>query len=62
MLSSAVMRRAQSMTDKPKRKTTSFRLDPELVRRAQHYAIDHHLSLQAMVEQGLRLLMKEGRK
>ena len=49
--------------DKPKKKTTSFRLDEELLKQAQHFSIDHGLTLQQMVEQGLRLVMKqEGRK
>ena len=51
--------------DKPKRKTTSFRLDPDLLRQAQHYAIDHETTLQAMVEEGLRRMLglkREDRK
>jgi hypothetical protein len=50
--------------DKPKRKTTSIRFDPDLLREAQHYAIDHNLTMQDMVEEALRLFMKRegGRK
>lgn len=44
--------------DKPtKKRTTSFRLDPELLRAAQHYAIDHDISVQALVEEGLRRVL-----
>ena len=46
--------------DKSKRKKiTSIRFDPELLREAQHYAIDHDLTMQDMVEKALRLLMKQ---
>jgi predicted transcriptional regulator len=40
------------------RKATSFRLDPELLRAAQHYAIDHNTTVVKIVEQGLRLVLK----
>lgn len=36
------------------KRPTSFRLDPELLKRAAHYAIDHDTTVQEMVEQGLR--------
>jgi hypothetical protein len=36
------------------KRPTSFRLDPELLKQAAHYAIDHDTTVQEMVEQGLR--------
>jgi hypothetical protein len=53
------------MSKPTKRKTTSFRLDPELLKQAQHYAIDHDVTVVELVEEGLRLrlgLKQEGRK
>jgi hypothetical protein len=49
--------------DKQKKKSTSFRIDPDLLRAAQHYAIDHNTTVVEMVEQGLRhvLGIKEDR-
>ena len=54
--------RRKPTVDKPDKKPTSFRLDPELLRQAQHFAIDHDLTLVEMVEEGLRRVIKEGRK
>ena len=50
--------------DKQKKKATSFRIDPDLLRAAQHYAIDYNTTVVEMVEQGLRhvLGLKEDRK
>jgi hypothetical protein len=42
--------------DKPK-KATTFRIDPDLLRTAQHYAIDHDITVVEMVERGLRLVL-----
>lgn len=36
------------------KRPTSFRLDPELLKQAAHYAIDHDTTVQEMVEEGLR--------
>jgi hypothetical protein len=46
------------------RASTSFRLDPELLREARHFSIDHKVKLQDMVAEGLRLFMNRegGRK
>lgn len=48
----------------PLRKATSFRIDPELLKQAAHYAIDHDTTVQEMVEEGLRHVLgrKESRK
>jgi hypothetical protein len=40
---------------------TSFRIPCELLREAKHYAIDHGVTLQDLVIDGLRLRLK-GRK
>jgi hypothetical protein len=55
----------QAKVNKPQKKSTSFRLDPELLRQAQHYAIDHSVTVQGMVEEGLRRVLglkKESRE
>jgi hypothetical protein len=46
------------------KKATSFRIDPDLLRAAQHYAIDHNTTVVEMVEQGLRIVLglKENHK
>jgi predicted transcriptional regulator len=43
---------------KSKKPTTSFRLDPELVRQARRYALDHDTSVSAMIEDALRRVFK----
>jgi hypothetical protein len=50
--------------DKPMKQPTSFRLDPQLLKQAQHYAIDHDTTVVELVERGLRLALgiKEERK
>jgi hypothetical protein len=48
---------------KPQKKLTTFRLDPELVRAARHYALDHDTTVTRIIEDALRRvtgLKKEG--
>ena len=41
---------------------TTLRLDPQLKRRATLYAIRRNLTLTALVEAGLRLVMAQGKE
>ena len=48
------------MPDQERVKVT-VRLKPALLKRVQHFAIDHGTSVQALVEEALELLLKRGR-
>ena len=37
-----------------KRKTTSIKIDPEILRKAKHYAIDREMTLSELIETALR--------
>jgi hypothetical protein len=43
--------------NKPIRKVTSIRINPEVLQRAQHAAIDRHTTLSELIEQGLELVL-----
>jgi predicted transcriptional regulator len=56
----AKAKKERSKVNKPIRKVTSFRLDVDLMRQVQHYAIDHDATITEVLEQALRDVLKRG--
>lgn len=43
-----------------KRESKSVRVNPDLWKKAKHYAIDENTTLSELVEKGLKMQMEEG--
>ena len=44
------------------KRSASIKIDPELWKEAKHFAIDEETTISAMIEEALRMWMKEKRR